>query len=226
MANRKPLSDPDQIVTACRSLKRRDKLLGGVIEQIGQFSLRPRSGGYEMLVRSIISQQISTAAARTIRARLQGLLPGGRIQAASIEGLSDEQLQAVGISQQKRGYIRHLTECTRNGTVNFRRIALADDESAIAELVQVKGIGRWTAQMFLMFSLGRADIFAPDDLGLRNAIIRLYSLTGKPHRNQLLEIAEAWAPWRSVASWYLWRSLELPLISSASTEFSNPESES
>lgn len=193
---------------ACRALSRRDKVLGAVIRRVGEFTLKPEGGGYEMLVRSILSQQISTAAARTIRGRLEGLMPGSKIEAKAVDALTDEQLQQVGVSNQKRGYLRDLTLRTLDGTINFRRIAREADEAVIAELIQVKGIGRWTAQMYLMFCLGRPDVFAPDDLGIRNAMISLYGLSEKPARPDLEEIAMRWAPWRSIASWYLWRSLE------------------
>ncbi len=201
--------DPTEITKARRHLSRSDPAMKQLIRRVGPFTLQLEPGGYEVLVRSILSQQISVAAARTIRGRLQAALPNGRIAARHIDALSDEQLQSVGISAQKRGYLRDLTRCTLDGTINFRRIAKADDEAAIAELIQVKGIGRWTAQMFLMFSLGRPDIFAPDDLGLQNAVTRLYAYQTRPAKAELLVLSCRWAPWRTVASWYLWRSLDL-----------------
>jgi len=182
------------------------------MRSVGPFTLKPDPGGYEILVRSILSQQISVAAARTIRGRLQALLPSGKLTAKNIHALDDSQMQSVGISRQKQTYLRHLTSCTLDGTINFCRIAKESDENAIAELVQVKGIGRWTAQMFLMFSLGRIDVFAPDDLGLRNAIQKLYELPEKPSRVVLEQHAEKWRPFRTIASWYLWRSLEQKVI--------------
>ena len=135
-------------------------------------------------------------------------MTGGKIAPASIAKLTDEQLQSAGLSNQKRSYVRDLTERTLDGTIDFRRIARQSDEEAIAELIQVKGIGRWTAQMYLMFSLGRLDVFAPDDLGLQNAIKALYEIPEKPKRTHFETVAEVWAPYRSIASWYLWRSLE------------------
>ena len=161
-----------------------------------------------VLVLSILSQQISVAAARTIRGRLHALTPAGKLTAKNFNALTDDQLKSVGISRQKQSYLRHLTSFTLNGTINFRRISKATDEAAIAELVQVHGIGRWTAQMFLMFSLGRIDVFAPDDLGLRNAIQKLYALPEAPTRAELELRARSWQPYRTIASWYLWRSLE------------------
>ena len=191
-----------------RMLCRNDAVLAGVVRSVGPFALKPDPGGYEILVRSILSQQISVAAARTIRGRLQALLPAGKLTAQNLDALSDDQLQSVGVSRQKQTYLRHLTSCTLDGTINFRRIAKESDDGAVAELIQVKGIGRWTAQMFLMFSLGRIDVFAPDDLGLRNAIERLYDLPEKPSRSELEQHADKWRPYRTIASWYLWRSLE------------------
>ena len=195
-----------------RVLCKNDPILGDVVRSVGPFTLKPDPGGYEILVRSILSQQISVAAARTIRGRLQALLPAGKLTAKNIDALSDDQLQSVGVSRQKQTYLRHLTSCTLDGTINFRRIAKESDDDAVAELIQVKGIGRWTAQMFLMFSLGRIDVFAPDDLGLRNAIERLYELPEKPSRSELEQHAEKWRPYRTIASWYLWRSLEQKVI--------------
>ena len=197
-----------EVRKALRVLCKKDPVLAGVVKNVGSFALVPDPGGYNVLVRSILSQQISVAAARTIRSRLQSILPGGKITAKQFHLLADEQLQSVGISRQKLTYLRHLTCCTLDGTINFRRIAKQSDEDAIAELIQVKGIGRWTAQMYLMFSLGRIDVFAPDDLGLRNAISRLYELPESSRRADLELIAEQWRPYRTVASWYLWRSLE------------------
>jgi DNA-3-methyladenine glycosylase II len=191
-----------------RHLRKNDAVIGQVIKSVGPFTLKKIPGGFEVVVRSILSQQISTAAAATIRKRLEALLPDGQIAPASLAKLTDDQLQSAGLSSQKRSYVRDLTERTLDGTIDFRRIARQSDEEAIAELIQVKGIGRWTAQMYLMFSLGRLDVFAPDDLGLQNAIKKLYDVPEKPKRTHFEAVAEVWAPYRSIASWYLWRSLE------------------
>ena len=200
----------DQATTeqALKTLRKADPILRDVIRRVGSFGLKPEPGGYEIVVRSMLSQQISMAAAKTIRERLQAQLPGGKIRATAIDALSDDQMQACGVSKQKRGYLRDLTRCTLDGSINFRRIATQPDDVAIAELIQVKGIGRWTAQMYLMFSLGRPDVFAPDDLGLQNAMKRLYSLPDLSRRADYERFAERWSPYRTVASWYLWRSLE------------------
>ena len=200
--------DSTEVRKGLRVLCRNDLSLARVVRNVGPFTLKPDPGGYEILVRSILSQQISVAAARTIRGRLQALLPAGKLTAKNLDALSDDQLQAVGVSRQKQTYLRHLTSCTLDGTINFRRIAKGSDDDAVEELIQIKGIGRWTAQMFLMFSLGRIDVFAPDDLGLRNAIQKLYELPEKPTRSELEQHADKWRPYRTIASWYLWRSLE------------------
>ena len=204
--------EPTEIRKGVRVLSKNDPVLAGVMRNVGPFTLKADPGGYKILVRSMLSQQISMAAARTIRGRLQALLPAGKMTAKNIDALSDEQLQSAGVSRQKQTYLRHLTSCTLCGTINFRRIAKESDDNAIAELIQVRGIGRWTAQMYLMFSLGRIDVFAPDDLGLRNAIARLYDLPEKPSRSELEQHAGKWRPYRTIASWYLWRSLEQKVI--------------
>ncbi len=208
--------DSAEVQKARRRLSKADPILGHVIRKVGPFTLQTESGGYEILVRSILSQQISIAAAKTIRTRLQELLPAKKIQAKAIHALTDEQLQSVGISQQKRGYLRDLTRCTLEGIINFRKLEAQSDDDAIADLTQVKGIGRWTAQMYLMFSLGRPDVFAVSDLGIQNAMKQLYSLPEKPKMSEFEAIAAAWAPHRSIASWYLWRALDQKVIS---TEF-------
>lgn len=205
--------DRAEVERALKRLTRVDPVLGKVIRQVGEFALKTEKGGYEILVRSILSQQISIAAAKTIRTRLQGLLPSTKIRAEDIQALTDEQLQSVGISQQKRTYLRDLTRCTLDGTICFRRLKSKADDDAIEELTQVKGIGRWTAQMYLMFSLGRLDVFAVGDLGIRNAMISLYDLGEKPTSAELEDIARIWTPHRSIASWYLWRALDQKVIS-------------
>ena len=205
--------DEAEVKQAIKRLVKVDPVLGKVIRRVGDFALKTESGGYEILVRSILSQQISIAAARTIRTRLQELLPSKKIRAEDIQALSDEQLQSVGISQQKRTYLRDLTRCTLDGTICFRRLKSKPDDEAIEELIQVKGIGRWTAQMYLMFSLGRLDVFAVGDLGIRNAMIALYGLQEKPAITELERIADLWSPHRSIASWYLWRAVDQKVIS-------------
>lgn len=190
-------------------LRRGDLKLAQVIEKVGACQLKPQGGSFAILARSILSQQISVAAARTIRRQLLSLLPNRRLTATSILNLSEEELASAGVSNQKRRYLSDLASKVDSGEINFRRIAKWPDDDVIENLTQVKGIGRWTAQMFLLFGLGRPDVFAPDDLAIRNAMINIYQLES-PDKEKLEEIASVWNPHRSVASWYLWRSLDTP----------------
>lgn len=193
---------------AVRHLSRVDKKLAVIIRDVGCCTMRRQGGTYELLARSILSQQISVAAARTIRRRLQGLMPHGRLTASTIAGLTEADLASVGVSRQKRGYLGDLTQRVVDGRINFRRLAQLTNEQVIAELTEVKGIGVWTAQMFLMFGLARPDIFAVDDLGLQNAVKAIYG-HDEVSRQLLEDVSAPWSPFRSVASWYLWQSLEV-----------------
>lgn len=149
------------------------------------------------------------SAARTIRRRLLRELPGRRLSAAGLLELSDSRYQAAGVSRQKRTYLRDLAGRSVDGRLNFRRLPGMADEDVIGELTQVKGVGRWTAQMFLIFGLGRPDVFAPADMGLQNAMRRVYALDDVS-AEELESIAARWSPCRSVASWYLWRYVDSP----------------
>lgn len=188
-------------------LRRGDRLLRDVIDAAGPCTLTVRRDRFAMLANSILSQQISTAAARTIRARLVERA-GGRLAADALLSLSDEDFRGCGVSSQKIGYLRDLSGRVAAGTLPMERIGRLGDEEVIERLTAVKGVGRWTAQMFLIFALGRPDVLPHDDLGIRNAIRRLYGLPEIPKRNEIDRIAEPWRPYASVASWYLWRSLE------------------
>jgi DNA-3-methyladenine glycosylase II len=179
-----------------------------VIDRAGPFTLRPDRERFAMLVYSIIAQQVSTAAATSIRRRVQQLV-GPRITPQALAAVDDAQLRAAGVSPQKLRYLRDLTDKTLLGALRFRRHARLDDEAIVTELTQVKGIGVWTAQMFLIFSLGRLDVLPSDDLGLRTAVQRLYGLSERPDHDTCQRIALPWRPYASVASWYCWRSLEL-----------------
>jgi DNA-3-methyladenine glycosylase II len=170
--------------------------------------MRPPGNHFHSLARAIVSQQISTHAARTIWARVQGLATPERFTAQRLLLLSDEQLRSAGLSPQKLRYLRDLSSRIADKRLSFARLTRLHDDHVVETLVEVMGIGVWTAQMFLIFSLRRPDVFAPDDLGLRNAIRKLYGLADVPDRKSLHEIAARWAPYRSIASWYLWRSLE------------------
>jgi DNA-3-methyladenine glycosylase II len=161
---------------------------------------------YEVLVRSITSQQLSTKAAETIFQRLRAALPGRRLKPESVADADDETLRAAGYSANKVRSLRDLTARVLDGRLPLARLPRLDDESVIDRLVAVHGIGRWTAEMFLIFSLGRLDVLPVDDLGLRAAVRDVYGLGDLPARRELVELGEAWRPYRSIATWYLWRS--------------------
>lgn len=179
-----------------------------VIDRVGPFRLKRQTNRYQSLLRAIIAQQISTVAARSIWNKLEQAAGTPRLTPEDIARLSDPELRGVGISPQKLGYVRSLTDHVLDGQLRLTAIHRLPDAEVIAELVQVKGIGVWTAHMFLIFSLGRADILPHGDLGIQTAIRRVYGLDELPKRESCERIAQAWRPYATVASWYLWRSLE------------------
>jgi len=199
---------PEQIQQAVRHLRRADPVMRDVIGKAGPFTLRLHRNRFRALVFSIIGQQISGKAAAAIRSRLVEYLKPQQISAESIARLTTEQLRSVGLSQQKAAYLLDLTERVANGNLRLSRMARMKDEQVIEALTEVKGIGVWTAQMFLIFSLGRLDVFPHDDLGVRMAIRNLYGLDELPNKDTSHRIAAPWRPYASIASWYCWRSLE------------------
>ena len=194
---------------------RRDPVLGAIIKKHGACGLAAaqRADHFTALVRAITGQQLSTKAASTIFNRLAGLMPDGLTHQA-LAALTDDQFRAVGMSRQKLGYFRDLCEKVASGALPIGRPGASDpldamtDEEVIAALTQVKGIGRWTAEMFLMFRLHRPDVLPVDDLGIVNAVKNVYGLRKRPTADRIRKIGEAWRPYRSVASWYLWRTLD------------------
>jgi DNA-3-methyladenine glycosylase II len=201
---------PETIAAAVKHLRQSDPVLADVIRRVGEFRLKPRRGRFVSLVRSILAQQISTAVAGSMLKKLQQRVAPRRITPESLAGLTLDDLRAIGLSRQKATYLHHLAQKVTDGSVRLNRVHRMTDEEVIAELLPVKGIGRWTVQMFLIFCLGRVDVFAPDDFGLRSAMQRLYGLPELPKRTEAEQIAAPWRPHATVASWYLWRSLELP----------------
>jgi DNA-3-methyladenine glycosylase II len=198
-----------EIERGLRHLRRADPIIGSVIRKAGPFELNLRHDRFQSLVMSILSQQISGAAARAIRSKLEAHLAPGGLTAERIGPLTLEELRSVGLSRQKATYILDLANQVRTGALKLDRIARLPDEAVIEALTKVKGIGLWTAQMFLIFSLGRLDVFPHGDLGVRTAIQRLYGLEELPDRKVAHRIAEPWRPYASIASWYCWRSLEI-----------------
>jgi len=195
---------------AVRHLKRVDPVLARVIEIVGPCRLESRREGthFQALVRSIVFQQLSGKAASTILSRFNALYPDSTPSPDAVLATSDEQLRAVGLSRQKIGYMRDLASKVTQGTLPLDAVDSMDDDDLIAHLVQVKGIGRWTAQMFLMFRLDRRDVLPELDLGIQNAIKRAYRKRKRPTPKDVRKLGAKWSPHSSVASWYLWRSLE------------------
>ncbi len=189
-------------------LQKSDPVLKQIIKRVGPFRCRVNRNRFESLAHSILSQQISGSAAKTIKSRLAEAAAPDGLTPESVLEFSTEELRNIGISRQKAGYLKDLAEKVTSGQLNLQALARKKDEAVIADLVQVKGIGVWTAQMFLMFSLARLDVFPVDDLGIRKAVSQAYRDGGDVDRSRLLELASTWQPYSTVASWYLWKSLE------------------
>lgn len=203
---------PEDYARARRVLMRRDPVLGTAIKAIGPCLMaeRQRRDHLTALAGSIVSQQLSTKAAATIFGRFLALFEGGGpLSASAIVVLDDAMLRGVGLSGQKVRYLRDLCERILDGRLQLDELELLDDEAVIERLTEVKGFGRWTAEMFLMFRLHRPDVLPVDDLGIVNAVQRLYKLRKRPDAKTLHKIGDAWRPYRSVASWYLWQSLKV-----------------
>jgi DNA-3-methyladenine glycosylase II len=201
---------PADYERARRTLMRRDRILADVIKRVGPCGLaaRQRKDHLTALVGAIVSQQLSTKAAATIFGRFAALFPGSEIPGAvAIAAITDEQLRAVGFSGQKCGYLRDLCARITDGRLRLDELDLLPDEQVIEKLIEVKGFGRWTAEMFLMFRLHRPDVLPVDDLGIVKAVQKVYGLRKRPDAQRILKIGEAWRPYRSVASWYLWQTL-------------------
>ena len=200
---------PDDYTRARRLLLRRDPVLAAVIRKHGACGLASaqRTDHFSALVRAITGQQLSTKAASTIYGRLIALMPDG-VTPGALSTLTDQQMRAVGMSRQKVAYFRDLCDKALSGAVALDSLESMTDDEVIAALTQVKGIGRWSAEMFLMFRLHRPDVLPVDDLGIVNAVKNVYGLRKRPTADRIRKIGEAWRPYRSVASWYLWRTLD------------------
>jgi DNA-3-methyladenine glycosylase II len=169
---------------------------------------RQRTDHLSVLVGAIVGQQLSTKAAATIFGRFVALVPiGQRLDAAAIDALDDAALRGVGLSRQKVGYMRDLCARIGDGRLRLETLDSLPDDEVIVRLTAVKGFGRWTAEMFLMFRLHRPDVLPADDLGIVKAVQKLYGLRRRPDAKRILKIGDRWRPYRSVASWYLWQTL-------------------
>lgn len=193
-----------------------DPRFGPIVERVGPCQLRPRSDRFGTLVRAIIGQQISSKAAATIDGRLQ-VLSGEPHDPVKILALGEDGLRSVGLSGMKSRYVLSLSDEVASRRLDLKRLHRHDDETIITELTRVKGIGRWTAEMFLIFSLNRPDVLPVADLGIRVGLRDHHNLADLPKPAQCIELAAPWRPFRSVAMWYLWRSLDGPKAATTAT---------
>jgi len=189
-----------------------DPIMARIIEQVGPYDATYRRERFPALARAIIFQQLAGNAARAILKRFIELFPGRRFPSPEqVVAMPMARLRKVGLSRAKALYIRGLAADIVAKKVNFHRFPKMEDAAIIAELTQVKGIGQWTAEMFLMFNLGRPDVMPAGDLGVQTAVMKAYGLVKRPTPKELREFAERWKPHRTAAAWYLWRSLDIAL---------------
>jgi DNA-3-methyladenine glycosylase II len=189
----------EQHLSAC------DPVLAEIIQRVGPCTLAPRRDYFAALCQAIVNQQISTAAARAVWARFRALFTRQKVSPAELLLLDDQTMRSAGISRQKAGYLRSLAEAFASGAVSPRKLCRMDDEAVVQALIPIKGIGRWTAEMFLIFVLNRTDLLPVDDLGLCTQVQRGFKLRQYPNARKLQRLAEKWRPYRSIATWYLWR---------------------
>lgn len=208
---------PEIVATAITSLSEADPIMAATIARVGPCTLVPNPNLFETLVDAIVSQQISVKAADAIMGRLRAATPGGLPTPAALLTLEHDALRAVGLSTPKARYIRDLTERITNGQLDLERLQTLEDEVVIEELIKVKGIGRWTAEMMLIFSLGRPDVLPVDDLGFVEGVRSAYGLEARPKPKEMRERGEAWHPYRTFATWYMWglRRLEMGMVKKA-----------
>jgi DNA-3-methyladenine glycosylase II len=195
---------------ARRALMRRDPILAAVIRRVGPCAMEHRGDPYRMLLRSVIYQQLAGAAARTIDARLRAPWRGRYPRPELLLAAPDAQLRAAGLSRQKIAAVRSVAHAFAAGDVSNRGLRAMDDDAVVAAVTQIRGIGPWTAHMLLMFSLARPDVLPVGDYGIRKGAMQLYGLSDLPKPRELEALAEPWRPYRSVASWYLWRVVDAP----------------
>ncbi len=193
-----------------RHLRKNDPVLANIINGLGPYEFRLDDDHYEALVGSIIFQQLAGAAARAILNRFKQIYNGKIPRPRQYLDTEEKYLRASGLSPQKIRYIRDLSERVENGTLDLKQLSHLPSEEVVKELDEVKGIGRWTAEMFLIFVLGRTDVLPVDDLGLRKAAQKTYRLRNLPSRERFEQLSKNWHPYCSIATLYLWRSQEKP----------------
>ena len=198
--------------SAARKHLESDPVLRDIMAAVGPCGLKPRRDHFVLLCKSIYSQQISTIVASVLFGRFREHFPSKRPTPALVHKLlttgTEEELKGCGLSRQKKKYLIDLSTHFLSGAIPNHRLSTLSDEEVIEKLTDVQGIGRWTAEMFLMFVLNRPDVFPVDDLGLQKAIKSAYRMKREPTRKQLMKLAERWRPHRTIASWYLWRAAD------------------
>lgn len=190
-------------------LKSKDKVLAALLEKVADFDLSIKRNYYESLAESIVSQQLSVKAADTIWKRFILLLPDQKVIPENVLAIDNQKIRDAGISWSKISYIKDLSQKTLDSHIIFEEFENMSDEEIINELIKVKGIGRWTAEMFLMFAMGRPDVFSYGDLGLRRALQKFYNFDHEPTIEDMEKIVSVWSPYKTYASRVLWRALEL-----------------
>ena len=193
---------------AINHLKKADPVMAAIISKAGPYRMQYREPVFQTLVRSIVYQQLSGKAALTIFNRLAAAAKVNPMTPEAILKLRPQKMRTLGLSKQKIVYIRELARLTRDGDIRFEGLPDMNDAAIIETLTRVKGVGVWTGQMFLMFALQRPNVLPVGDLGVRAAMKKAYGLAELPKPEEMERIAAAWHPYRSIASWYLWRSLE------------------
>ncbi len=196
----------NEIQDSVEYLRKNDTVIRGIIDIIGPCTLKPSKDYYNSLVKSIIHQQLSNKAAGTIYSRFLNQL-NNKLSPKNLLDLTDEEFKKAGVSKQKKAYLRDLSEKFYNGNIDLSKLSVLEDEEVINQLTSVRGIGKWSAEMFLIFCLNRLNVLPLDDVGFRNSIKHNYKLKQKPSKEEVLEISKKWVPYRSIAVWYLWQSL-------------------
>ncbi|MDA4122862.1 MAG: DNA-3-methyladenine glycosylase 2 family protein [Thaumarchaeota archaeon] len=186
-------------------VRSKDKRLARVMDKHGVIKFKAEGELFESLVESILSQQLSGASAGSIIRKVRALYPDGRLEARAMHGTPARKLRSAGVSPQKLGYLKDLSSKVAKNEIDLEALRSMDDDEIINILDAIKGIGPWTVHMLLIFTLGRADVFPVDDLGIRKGVQAVYSLKELPKKDQMERLAETWRPYRSVASLYLWR---------------------
>lgn len=198
--------------TILKHFDEKDAVMACVIRRVGPFKLKRNRNYYQVLCKAIVGQQISIKAAESISHRFQNLFTGARPTPEKVQNLPEKRLREVGLSGQKVKYLKDLSIKFLDGSVRPHRMAYQDNEEIIQQLTSVYGVGRWTAEMFLIFSLNRLDVLPVGDLGLRAGVQQLYNMRALPTPDRVRSLGKKWRPFETVGTWYTWRSLDEGIV--------------